>query len=53
MLLQYTGLMTENKKTILKYMEGFRLGDHQMVLSCLTENIIWEMPGYFTLNGKI
>lgn len=44
--------MTENKKTVTKYMDGFRSGDHQKVLSCLTEDIIWDMPGYFQLNGK-
>lgn len=44
--------MSENKKTIQKYMEGFVLSDHEMILSCLTDNIMWDMPGYFHLEGK-
>jgi uncharacterized protein len=44
--------MTENKKTITKYMEGFRRSDHQMILSCLTDNVVWEMPGVYIHNGK-
>lgn len=44
--------MTENKKTVMDYMEGFRESDHAKILSCLTDNICWEMPGFFELNGK-
>jgi ketosteroid isomerase-like protein len=44
--------MTENKKTIEKYMEGFRKGDHAMVLSCLTDDVVWDLPGYFHWVGK-
>ena len=44
--------MTENKKTIEKYMDGFIASDHEKILSCLTEDIVWDMPGFFHLNGK-
>lgn len=44
--------MTENKKTVMQYMDGFRTSDHEKILSCLTENIFWEMPGFFQLAGK-
>lgn len=44
--------MTENKKTVELYIEGFRESDHVKILSCLTDNIYWEMPGMFKLNGK-
>ena len=44
--------MTENKKTVMKYMEGFIESDHEKILSCLTESIFWEMPGMFELTGK-
>jgi uncharacterized protein len=44
--------MTENKRTVEKYMEGFRRGDHGVVLSCLTDDVVWEMPGAFHLSGK-
>jgi uncharacterized protein len=41
-----------NKKVVETYMEGFREGDHARILSCLTEDVIWEMPGYFYHLGK-
>lgn len=44
--------MSENKKIVEKYMEGFRESDHQKILSCLTEDIIWEMPGVYKHLGK-
>ncbi len=44
--------MTENKKTVEKYMEGFNASDHPKILSCLTDDIHWEMPGLFALSGK-
>lgn len=43
---------TENRKTVERYMDGFRKGDHRQILSCLTEEVEWEMPGYFSLSGK-
>jgi len=44
--------MTENKKTVERYMEGFMESDHEKILSCLTDDIIWEMPGMIHLSGK-
>lgn len=44
--------MSENKKTIEKYIDGFQKSDHKQILSCLTDNVIWEMPGVFRLVGK-
>ena len=44
--------MSENKATVEKYMDGFRKGDHELVLSCLTDDVVWEMPGAFHLAGK-
>ena len=44
--------MTENKKTVDRYMEGFRRGDHEQVLSCLTDDVEWEIPGAFHVRGK-
>lgn len=43
--------MTLKKQVVEKYMEGFRNTDHEMILSCLTEDVIWEMPGYFHHEG--
>jgi uncharacterized protein len=44
--------MSDNKKTIEKYIDGFNKSDHEQILSCLTEDVIWEMPGIFLHEGK-
>lgn len=44
--------MTENKATVERYLDGFNKSDHQLILSCLTEDVEWEMPGGFHLVGK-
>ena len=44
--------MTENQRTIEKYMAGFRVSDHEQILSCLTDDVEWEIPGIFQTNGK-
>ncbi len=41
-----------NKKVIETYMEGFNEGDHAKILSCLTDDAIWEMTGLFYHVGK-
>jgi ketosteroid isomerase-like protein len=44
--------MTRNKQTVERYMEGFRQSDHAEVLSCLTDDVEWVLPGGFHLVGK-
>lgn len=44
--------MSENKKTVEKYMNGFHAADHEMILSCLTDDVSWYMPGFFNHQGK-
>jgi|SRR5690606_21778834 ketosteroid isomerase-like protein len=44
--------MKENKLTIEKYIEGFRRSDHQMILDCLTDDVVWIMPGVYKHEGK-
>ena len=44
--------MSENKRVVEKYMDGFRKSDHAQILSCLTDDIEWEMPGAFHHVGK-
>jgi len=44
--------MTANKKTVEKFMAGFNKSDHEQILSCLSEDVEWEMPGAFHLFGK-
>ncbi|WP_343614193.1 nuclear transport factor 2 family protein [Flavobacterium sp.] len=44
--------MTPNKQTVNEYMEAFRVSDHKRILDCLTDDIIWEMPGIYQHVGK-
>ena len=44
--------MTANKTTVARYMDGFRQGDHALVLSCLTDDVVWDIPGMFHVTGK-
>jgi uncharacterized protein len=47
-----TNSMTLQKQIVEKYMDGFRSTDHAKILSCVNENVIWEMPGFFYHEGK-
>lgn len=44
--------VTENKRTVEKYMAGFRATDHAAILSCLTDDVEWVIPGMFHSRGK-
>ena len=44
--------MTEKKRVVERYIEGFRAGDHEVILGCLTDDVVWEMPPYFKLSGR-
>ena len=44
--------MTPNKRTIETYMDGFRRTDRAQILSCLSEDVEWEIPGVFRVRGK-
>ncbi len=44
--------MSTNKETIERYIDGFNKSDHAQILSCLNDDIIWEMPGFFHHVGK-
>jgi ketosteroid isomerase-like protein len=44
--------MSQNKKTVEQYIEGFNSGDHAEILATLTDDVEWLMPGTFHLTGK-
>lgn len=44
--------MSKNKRTVTTYIEGFRGGDHDKILSCLTDDVVWNIPGMFYKTGK-
>lgn len=41
-----------NKTTVDRYFDGFRRTDHQQILSCLTDDVEWIIPGAFHTQGK-
>lgn len=44
--------MTIQKQVVENYMNGFRTTDNAKILSCLRDDVVWEMPGYFYHEGK-
>lgn len=45
--------MSQNKQTVQKYMDAFTETDHAAILSCLTDDVEWVIPGAFHLTGKV
>lgn len=45
-------MTSENKRTVRRYMEAFGRSDHEAILQCLTDDIVWDIPGAFHLVGK-
>jgi uncharacterized protein len=44
--------MSQNKQTVQKYFDAFGISDHTAILSCLTDDVEWVIPGAFQLRGK-
>jgi len=44
--------MSDNKRTIEQYIDGFNKLDHAQILDCLTDDVEWLMPGFFHHVGK-
>lgn len=44
--------MSARKDVVDRYMEGFRRSDHEQILACLTDDVVWDLPGYTHLQGK-
>ena len=44
--------MSQNKLTVQKYVDAFTRTDHAEILSCLTDDVEWVLPGAFHLKGK-
>jgi ketosteroid isomerase-like protein len=44
--------VSANKETVERYIDGFNKSDHAQILSCLTDDVEWLMPGTFHLTGK-
>jgi ketosteroid isomerase-like protein len=44
--------MSNHKSTVERYIQGFNRADNEQILSCLTEDVVWQLHGYKTLTGK-
>jgi ketosteroid isomerase-like protein len=44
--------MSDNKRTVERYLDGFRRTDRDQILACLTNDVEWEIPGFFSSRGK-
>jgi ketosteroid isomerase-like protein len=45
------GRLSANTKTVEAYLDGFRRTDRQLILSCLTDDVEWLIPGAFHVHG--
>jgi limonene-1,2-epoxide hydrolase len=44
--------VTSNIRTVEAYMDGFRKTDRAQILSCLSQDVEWVIPGFFRVRGK-
>lgn len=44
--------MSVNTTTVEAYLDGFRRTDRALILSCLTDDVEWLIPGAFHVHGK-
>lgn len=44
--------MSVRKAVVETYFEGFRQTDHERILACLTDDVVWEISGFRLLTGK-
>lgn len=45
-------MTSAQKEAVEAYFEGFRRSDHGAILSLLTEDVRWDLPGFRHLRGK-
>ena len=44
--------MSTRTEAVERYFDGFRRSDHELILSCLTDDVVWDLPGHAHLEGK-
>jgi ketosteroid isomerase-like protein len=44
--------MSARQQVVHRYMEGFRRSDHDAILACLTDDVVWHVHGVRTTRGK-
>src|SRR5262245_57966179 len=45
-------VVAHRKQVVETYIEGFRRGDHSLVLSGLSPDVVWQIHGQTTITGK-
>lgn len=44
--------MSTRQQIVHRYMDGFRRSDHDAILECLTDDVVWIIHGVRTTHGK-
>jgi ketosteroid isomerase-like protein len=44
--------VSARKAVVEAYVDGFRRGDSAAILSCPTEDVVWEIHGHATVRGR-
>lgn len=44
--------MSDRTDLVHRYMDGFRRSDHAAILACLTDDVVWHIPGTRDTKGK-
>lgn len=44
--------MTTQQQIVDRYLDGFRRSDHEAILGCLTDDVVWRIHGLRTTHGK-
>jgi ketosteroid isomerase-like protein len=44
--------MSARKALVARYFDGFHRSDHAEILDCLTDDVVWDLPGFNHLEGK-
>jgi ketosteroid isomerase-like protein len=44
--------VSARKAVVETYFDGFRRSDHPQILACLTDDVVWDLPGFTHLRGK-
>lgn len=44
--------MTTQLAVVDRYLEGFRRSDHDTILDCLTDDVVWRIHGVRSTEGK-
>lgn len=45
--------MSVKRSVVEEYVDAFRASDRARILACLTDDVVWDLPGYKHLTGKV